>query len=173
MKTSLEWWNETKQSEEKLIGWLKKQYTGEVFAAVRVAELTQKAPNKKAAGLLSVIATQESQHANWIKDLLDARGVEVEVGDPNTRYWKETLPAIEDFITACAVGSHAENMRLERIKVIVDDEKSPKDIRDVFTRILAEESFHARAFTRMTTKEAIEATKDNHLRGLNSLGLVV
>ena len=49
----------------------------------------------------------------------------------------DLLAAIEDLETGCAVGAHAERMRLERIEVIAGDPEAPADIRAVFARILA------------------------------------
>lgn len=65
----------------------------------------------------------------------------------------KTLPQIESWETGCAVAAHAEEMRLERIKIVVSQCKD-KDIRDTFTKILKDELFHAKAFREFTTDEA-------------------
>jgi len=174
MKTSQQWWEETKSSHEKLVAWLEKQYTGEVTAATRILDLRDKF---HASGLnhrmLTFIAEQEQKHAIWIAELLANRGVgQPEVGDPNRRYWKETLKGIEDFETGCAVGAHAEAMRLDRIRAIAMDESAPKDIRETFQKIQVEEVGHERLFRTMSTPEAMAATLHNHEAGAAALGLV-
>jgi rubrerythrin len=174
MKTSAQWWEETRVSTEKLADWLKKQYTGEVTAASRIREFASKFCNDiKSSKILKLIAEQEEQHAEWIKELLLTRGIRVEIGSAHEKYWKETLPAIESFETGTAIAAHAEKMRLERIKVISEDEMAASDIRETFKRILKDELFHEAAFRNMSTEKALTSTLHNHKDGMNALGLVV
>lgn len=124
--------------------------------------------------MLSVISGQEKQHAQWVKELLENRGISVDdksIAEAEERYWKHTLPGIDSFETGAAVAAHAENMRLERIRAICSDPESPADIRDVFQNILKDEVFHAKAFESMASEEALEQTKGNHELGLVALGL--
>ena len=71
MKTSQEWWNETKQDDAKLDRWLLSQYHGEVSAAQKIKLLRDQfaQDNKRAARLLSIIAAQEELHARWVLSL--------------------------------------------------------------------------------------------------------
>lgn len=172
MKNSKTWWNEVKNDKTKLNDWLVKQYRGEVTAADRILAFTDKyAEHDRNIATLKVIASQERMHAEWVKGLLDARGITPDLSGAEDKYWSKTLPDIESFETGAAVGAHAEAMRLERIRVIVADETSPKDIRAVFTLILKDEEFHERAFRNMASPEAMEKTKDSHELGMQLLGL--
>lgn len=174
MKTSAQWWEETKASPEKLIEWLKKQYTGEVTAAARIVALGEQFKvDTKTKSILAAIAAQEDQHATWIHDLLADRGVTPEIGDENKRYWKHALPGITDFEHGAAVGAHAEKMRLERIQVISEDQAAPADVRLAFQKILKDELWHEKAFRSLSTPSALLATLSNHEAGAQSLGLVV
>jgi rubrerythrin len=179
MKTSQQWWNEVKQSPALLKEWLTKQFIGEVTAAGRIEMFADKfrpqhPVSNTARRVLLAIARQERQHADWVATLLDSRGIKVDaeaLERAEDRYWKETLPGITDFETGTAVAAHAEGMRLERIRVICNDDESPEDIRLVFKRILKDEEWHEATFTALSTPEALAATKGNHELGLKALGL--
>lgn len=169
---SLEWWNKTKASPEKLLKWLKDQYHGEVTAATRIRELILiYDANPKWKETVELIASQEEKHAEWVGGLLKTRGIGPEILNKRERYWEETIKQITDWDTGCAVAAHAEAMRLERIKVICKDESADEDIKEVFAKILVEEEFHEKAFRTFSTSEAMEKTLAGHLAGLNELGL--
>lgn len=173
MKTSLSWWNEVKASPSLLKDWLVKQYRGEVTAALRIRNLaTVYATDQRQRDILEVIAGQEEMHAKWVLGLLNARGVTPMVDRAEDRYWAATLPGIDDFETGAAVGAHAEAMRLERIKVISEDQTADADIRETFTKILKDEVFHERAFRNLSTPEALAKTEGKHELGRKALGLV-
>jgi tRNA isopentenyl-2-thiomethyl-A-37 hydroxylase MiaE len=173
MRTSEQWWKETKATPELILEWLKKQYTGEVTAAKRILELgTKFTVSDHYKDVLAVISTQEETHALWIKQLLATRGVDTPVvGKSEDRYWKETLPGIVDFETGSAVAAHAEKMRLARIRAISNDPTADADIREVFKKILKDEIFHEKAFRSMSTPEAMAKTFPNHEEGAKILGL--
>lgn len=169
---SKQWWDSVKNDSVKFNDWLVKQYRGEVTAATRIRVLKDNYPSsEKNKRVLEVIASQEEQHAGWVLELLVARGINPSLENAEKRYWAKTLQGIKDFATGTAVGAHAEGMRLERIKVICEDEEAPADVRVVFQKILKDELFHERAFTQMSTPEALESTRGNHLLGKESLGL--
>lgn len=173
MKTSEQWWEEVKADEAKLSDWLIKQYRGEVTAGDRVESFAKKyAPNSHAASTLFVIAGQERQHADWVLELLNSRGITPDVSNAEERYWKETLPEVESFETGAAIGAHAEAMRLKRIRAIVADQSAPEDVRQVFEKILKDEIFHEKAFRKLAGKEAMMKTTESHQRGMELLGLV-
>jgi hypothetical protein len=174
-RTSAQWWAETKADPAKFNEWLLKQYRGEVTAAVRIVKLGEQfGITGKNAVTLGVIAGQEANHAQWVGELLKARGIELPtVEEAEERYWAKTLPGIESFESGSAVAAHAEEMRLERIRVIVADADAPIDVRAVFTRILREEVFHARAFREMSTDAAMAATLNAHEAGMAALGLTI
>ena len=178
MKNSEEWWEEVKGDQYKLLDWLKKQYHGEVTASLRIMQFLNRfqsqAKNVEWVETLEEIALQEEAHAQWISRLLISRGVEAkQLINKKSRYWGATLDGIEDWQTGCAVGAHAEKMRLERITVISSDRNAPEDIREVFQRILPQEEFHERSFRKFSSKEALDKTKCNHNRGRNALGLEI
>jgi rubrerythrin len=174
MKTSTQWWRETKSDPKRLARWLLAQYHGEEGAAVRIGLLRDHfaSDTSRAYQVLSIIMEQEREHASWVKGLLVQRGVIAEGYQHSDRYWGEALTGIEDLETGCAVGAHAEKMRLARIRVIANDPEAPSDIRDVFQRILPQEIFHERAFRSLSSQEALQSTKSAHARGANALGLV-
>ncbi len=173
-RDSARWWEETRNDPERLVDWLFDQFRGEVTAASRIERLRDAyaAPDARAYRVLTVIAGQERRHADWVAGLLRSRGLTPEVrGEPEARYWARTLPGIADLETGCAVGAHAERMRLERIEVIAADPEAPADVRDVFTRILREERFHERALRGLATPESLERTREAHALGREVLGL--
>lgn len=166
------WWISVKNDETLLNEWLIKQYRGERQAAEKIDLLYMNDLNNIHAKTLALIAQQEEKHASWIMQLMDARNIGPDNSDPHQRYWKETMSGMVDFEHTTALAAHAENMRLARIRAIVNDEESPADIRDVFSKILKEEEFHERAFKSMTTDEIYENTKTLHESGMRVLGLV-
>ena len=174
MITSKEWWDKVKNDRELFNEWLIKQYRGEVTAAARIREFAlQYAPWHLHPALLT-IADQEEQHAEWVRELLDYYGVNYEVlGEAEARYWKETLPEINDFESGSAVAAHSEEMRLERIRTIVNDENADPVVRQVFRNILVDELWHAKTFRRFAGGEAYQSASGAHARGLEALGLVM
>lgn len=171
-KSSARWWEEIKSNPAKFDTWLIKQYRGEVTAADRIERFAAEyAPDEKSRKTLSVIASQERQHAAWVLDLLVARGVTPSLEHAEERYWSATLPSIESFETAAAVGAHAEAMRLERIRTIVEDENADIDVRSTFSRILKDEVFHERAFRKLAGSKAMKAVAPSHRKGRELLGL--
>lgn len=180
MQTSREWWDSIKTSPEKLTDWLQKQFHGEATAAPRIRELAIKfAPNnQEASRIFNLIADQEETHASWIAELCRNRGISPRILEKKERYWDETLSAIEELGTleyASGVAAHAEQMRLERIRAIAEDSDSnaPIDIRETFSKILPQEEFHASAFERFATEVGMQQSAENHLKGMEALGLVV
>lgn len=173
MRTSTEWWNQTKANPQLLTEWLQKQYYGEITAADRIHEYCESRSPTKWRKTLNLISQQEHQHASWILELLHNRGLQPVTPDAPNRYWNQTLPQVNSFESATAVAAHAELMRLERIRAIVADESAPVDAREAFRKILVDEEFHARAFTRMAGEEALSATSVAHQNGLKELGLIM
>jgi rubrerythrin len=172
-KSSRQWWEATRDDPARLLAWLADQYRGEATAAGRIEALRDlhAEPGSRAHRILTAIAAQERRHAGWVAELLRARGHEPAPPHDHSRYWREPLAAIVDLATGCAVGAHAEAMRLERIETICDDPAAPPDVCAVFTRILPEERFHERAFRSLATPEALDATRDAHTLGRAALGL--
>lgn len=173
-RDSRAWWEGVKRDPARMVAWLLDQFRGEATAAGRIEMLrdAHARSGTRAHRVLGVIAAQERRHAVWVGDLLTARGVAPKVAPKRERYWRPTLEAIRDLETGCAIGAHAERMRLERIEVIVADAAAPPDVRAVFQRILPEERFHARAFAELAGDRALEDTKAAHVIGRHALGLV-
>ena len=169
---STSWWAATKANPVALAAWLYDQYRGELEAAPRIEALRDAFAAGKPARILSTIAKQERTHAAWVGELLAARGLPVEVHAKADRYWRHVVPGVGDLATGAAIGAHAEEMRLERIRAIASDVEAPADIRAVFARILPQEEFHARAFASLSTDEALRRTAGAHDLGRRALGLV-
>lgn len=172
--TSERWWQGIKQDPEAVKAWLMDQYHGEATAAERIIRFRDQyaVPGTREHRILTVIAGQEQSHGEWVGELLRVRGGEPVVLVKQERYWEKTLSGISDFSSGAAVAAHAEEMRLARIKVIVDDPEAPSDVRDVFRRILPQERFHARAFAQMAGSTALEAALARHEQGLEALSLI-
>ncbi len=176
MKTSKEWWDRVKHDPNLLIRWLRDQYHGEAAAFIRMRKFVEAFGHQakwQERKTVEEIARQEGQHAQWIGELLQARGLQPYLLAKTERYWEETLKGIDSWDSGCAVAAHAENMRLARIRAIVEDTESPADIRDVFSRILPQEEFHERAFRAFASEAALFTTLGNHLAGAEALGLVL
>jgi hypothetical protein len=173
MPNSATWWKSVREDASRLNAWLYDQYRGEVTAAGRIETLRDRftAPGTRPYRVLTVIAQQERAHAAWVAELLVARGLTVEVQAKSDRYWQRVLPGISDLATGAAVGAHAERMRLERIETIAEDPAAPADIREVFARILPQERFHAHAFEKLASPEALQRTAGAHELGRVALGL--
>ncbi|MCB9742244.1 MAG: hypothetical protein H6740_06590 [Alphaproteobacteria bacterium] len=174
LDASQRWWRATRDDPARLNAWLLSQHRGEATAADRITELRDAwaAPDSKAWRVLSLIVEQERTHAVWVAELLAARGLPVEIEEKAERYWPALMEVIEDLETGCAVGAHAEEMRLRRIEAIAGDPEAPADVRACFQRILPEERFHARAFAKLAGETALDKTNGAHEAGLRALGLV-
>lgn len=166
---SKQWWEAVKQDTNKLNNWLKKQYFGENQAYIRITELSERFDNKT----LKVIADQEKQHSEWIRDYCLSKNIDISNIQHEERYWKEVNMDFESLEEAAAVGAHAEKMRLERIEVIANDPSFCPDLSDIFKNILKDEIFHERAFKDMTTEELYELNRHNHEKGAEKIGLTV
>lgn len=173
MHTTKEWWEKVSSDENKMIDWLYDQYRGEVKAAKRIAELPKiYGLSGRTEAIINIIALQEDNHASWIKKLLEDRGLIPEVKDVEERYWKEVLLKDMTFSYVCAIGHHAEVMRLERIELLSKDKRF-EDIAIVFKKIYNDEIFHAKAFASMSTPEDIEKAKIFHMKGMEAIGLTI
>lgn len=175
MRTSKQWWDETKVSEQKIIEWLKNQYHGEAVAAERIEKYILPHLDGKYQFMVERIVDDEIRHSQWVAELLANRGITPKILQKEERYWREVMT--EDFTTngnyAAAVAAHAEEMRLERIQVIMNDVNAPDDIRKVFTNIYKDELFHAKGFKLIAGDDYYNKASENHAKGLEALGLIV
>ena len=168
------WWATVRADPVRLQAWLRDQYRGEATAAGRIQRLRDAyaAPGSVAWRTLTLIAAQEARHAEWVGQLLQSRGEAPEVADKADRYWPPLEAVVADLASGCAVGAHAEAMRLARIETIVADDGAPADVRACFARILPQERFHERAFRLLAGDEARHLTAEAHRVGMAALGLV-
>jgi hypothetical protein len=167
MKNSKQWWDETKNNPAKLNNWLQRQCYGEYQAYKRIKELSKRFDNV----LLEKIANQEYKHYKWIRNYLETRGINP-ITEHDERYWKEVNLDFQNIEQASAVGHHAEVMRLERIKVIAQDNLH-SELATIFKKIQKDEEFHFKAFKSLTTEEDIEIAKIDHEIGMLQLGLTI
>jgi rubrerythrin len=158
-----------------MINWLKNQYHGEAVASERIRKFILPHMEGKYAFMVERIADDEERHAQWVGKLLEVRGITPEILIKEERYWKEVIT--EDFTEngnyAAAVAAHAEEMRLERISVIMDDSTADEDIVETFKNIYKDELFHAKGFKLIAGDEYYNLTSENHAKGLEALGLIV
>lgn len=179
MHTTEQWLDKITSSEEELSHWLQRQYVGEVTASNRIKNLITEFKEKfdekpNWVPVIEKIASDEEKHAEWVKQLLVSRNIEIpSTDDAEKRYWKQI--GLEDlsFEDTAAAGHHAEHMRLVRIRALADSEKVDNDIREVFGKILPDEEFHEKAFKIMATEESIKKMLDKHEAGMQSLGLEI
>ena len=177
MRTSEQWWEDVKSSPDKLNNWLKQQFTGESTASDRIQDhIRTKCTNIHYLTVIDKIRQDEETHARWVRSLLDNRNISISTSDfhGTNRYWDEVLTKDQElsFEDACGIAAHAEEMRLERIKVISEDQTAPWDIRETFMNILQDEMMHASAFKTMA-KSGYNNTAKNHAKGLEALGLII
>jgi hypothetical protein len=178
MKTTAQWWAETKNDETKLARWLQRQYVGELAAVNLLSEMILKFGADMTDAQwhdIHKVMMQEATHAKWMNELLDARGVLPEKdADPTRRYWQEVLPAVDDFEKAAAAAYDAEHMRLYRIREIANDVEGNRldlrDIRETFQKILPHEEWHEEVFGSMRGNARLD---EMHQRGLAALSLVL
>lgn len=76
-------------------------------------------------------------------------------------------------MTAAAVGAYAEGLSLKRMRVIIQDEKTPGDLRKLFQVIEPEESYHAKILQKIAKKYGMLKVKGCHEDGLEALGLKI
>lgn len=177
-KTSAQWWAETKNDEEKLAHWHRRQYVGELAAVNLLSEMILKFGadmTEEQWENTHKVMIQEATHAKWMKSLLDARGILPEKdADATRRYWQEVIPSVDDFQKASAAAHDAERMRLHRIREIANDPEGNRldlrDIREVFQRILPHEEWHEEVFESMRGSARLDEAHD---RGLAALSLVL
>ncbi|MBV9125648.1 MAG: hypothetical protein JO112_20045 [Planctomycetes bacterium] len=175
MRTTKQWWAETKSDPEKLNHWLRRQYVGEMAAVNLLSELLitygSQATDEEWHDVHKVMC-QEATHAKWMKRVMDARGVRPEEGaSAERRYWNEVKPAVKSFAEGCAAGYHAEHMRLERIREIANDtDPTVADLANVFQNILPHEEWHEEVFGKMAAGRSLT---EYHERGLQSLNLLM
>lgn len=173
MKTTYQWLDEVKADPAKLTHWLKRQYIGECLAANRI-ELLARTVEGRHQHILMKIAKDELTHAEWVRSLLETRNIEIpEVSIKDTRYWEPILNNLQSFEEIAGAGHHAETMRLVRIRALAADTEIAIDIRQVFSNILPDEEFHAKAFEAMSNESAINSSKVLHEQGLDMLGLEI
>jgi len=165
-KTSQQWWNETVADLSKLEGWLQRQCYGELKAHERILALSKKFNNNF---ILEKIAGDELKHHLWLKEYLISNGIPL-LSEHEERYWKEINMDFKTIEEMAAVGHHAEMMRLERIRVIAQDESLPF-LSNMFKYILLDEEFHAEAFKKLSNEQQIELAKVDHAQGMLALGL--
>lgn len=177
MKTPQEWWDSVKGDPEKIIAWLKNQYHGEATAATRIRELitVHFEPDSTPYKLSSRIASDEDRHAAWIGALLITRGITPKILKKEERYWSAALEDAPegDGLYVAGIAAHAEEMRLARIKIIMDDDTAPKDIQLIFKEIYHDEVFHAKAFKEISGDNYYDQTTEKHAAGLEALGLIL
>lgn len=177
VETTEEWWDRVSNNTEAFTEWLKAQYHGEVTAAHRISRARSEYKLTKLEDKMIVsIVNDEVKHAKWIAKLLKKRNITPKILQKEERYWSKVLPPIltkeeASFKYFCAVGHLAETMRLDRIKLLAEDDRF-EDIADVMKKIYDDEVFHARAFGLMSSKKKIKRAKVYHDIGKNAIGLV-
>ena len=173
-EVTIEWWAKCLNDTDKLNRWLVSLYNNEKDAEDRFIDFanTYCGDDKDAYNVFLEIAEQERQHAVLVKDLAAKRGVEIyEQSSKDGRYWSNVLQCAKDLKTSAAVGAYAESLSLGRMRVIIAEESTPEDIREMFKVIEPEESYHAEELARIAGKYGMSEVKECHDDGLEALGL--
>lgn len=168
------WWEHLLKDEAKLNTWLVRLYNNEKDAEHRFIDFAKRFcdGDMEAWHLFHFIAEQERRHAQIVLSVLNERGVEVyETSSGTGRYWSKVLPCAVDKDTAAGVGALAEQLSLERMRVIIEHPYTPKQLVDMFRQIEPDESLHARALANLAGKHGIKEVIDCHSEGLIALGL--
>lgn len=171
-----QWWQKCLNDNEKLEHWLVSLYNNEKDAEERFINFAKDycENDKEAYDTFIEIAEQERNHAILVEKVLTKRNIKLyEKSSKNGRYWRNTLPCICDMKTAAAIGAYAEGLSLKRMRVIIADENTPHDLREMFEIIEPEESYHAKALEKIATKYGMKEVKDCHDKGLEELGLKI
>lgn len=170
------WWNKCLNDKSKLEHWLVALYNNELDAYERFENFAKDycLEDKKSYDIFMEIAGQEKNHADLVNEILINRNIELYTKSSNDgRYWRNTLPCIIDKKTAAAIGAYAEGLSLKRMRVIIKDENTPEDLRDLFLVIEPEESYHARILAEIATIYGMKNVRDCHDKGLEELGLKI
>jgi hypothetical protein len=171
-----DWWQKCLSNKEKLEHWLVGLYNNEKDAEERFIDFANSycKKDKEAYDIFIDIATQEANHAKMVEAILENRGIEkYEKSTKDGRYWRNTIPCICDMKTAAAIGAYAEGLSLKRMRVIIKDPNTPKDLIELFKVVEPEEAYHAKALESIATKYGMKAVKDCHDKGLEELGLKI
>lgn len=170
------WWQECLKDSEKLEMWLISLYNNEKDAEERFRDFAAKYCQEDEEALITflTLAEQEHKHAQLVELILINRGLtKYKKSSKDGRYWRNTLPCINDKQTAAAIGAFAESLSLKRMRVIIKDPNTPKDLVALFEVIEPEEAYHAKALTAIATKHGMSKVKDCHDKGLEELGLKI
>jgi rubrerythrin len=176
LKITKKWWSECLINKEKLEHWLVGLYNNEKDAEERFINFAKKycVNNKEYFNIFMEIANQEHNHAIMVDKILQNRGIEkYEKSTKNGRYWRNTLPCVCDMKTAAAIGAFAEGLSLIRMRIIIKDPSTPKDLVELFKVIEPEEAYHAKILQKIATKYGMKSVKDCHDKGLEELGLKI
>ena len=170
------WWQACLEDKEKLEHWLVSLYNNEKDAEERFLDFANKYcdEDKEAYDTFVNIASQEKNHAILVEKILIDRGISLyNKSSKNGRYWRNTLPCICDKETSAAIGAYAEGLSLKRMRVIIRNENTPQDLKELFKVIEPEESYHAKALTGIAKKNGMDKVRDCHDKGLEALGLKI
>lgn len=170
------WWAKCLKDKEKLEHWLVGLYNNEKDAEARFLAFANDycINNKEVFDIFINIAKQESQHAVLVEKILHDRNIALyDKSSKDGRYWRNTLPCVCDIQTASAIGAYAEGLSLKRMRVIIKDPNTPKDLAELFKIIEPEESYHAKILQTIATKFGMKRVKDCHDKGLEELGLKI
>jgi len=177
-KTSA-WWYSVLRDGSKLEKWLIRLYQNEFDAYYRFNDFANKycVFEDEHWYLFKFLAEQELRHAHMVLSLIKLRGINDKLpinlftGNSPERYWDCVLPCIVDLSTAAGVGALAEGLSLERMRVIISDPDTPKDIRALFEAIEPDEGVHAKVLGVLAGRHGISSVIDCHSAGLEALGL--
>ena len=175
-KQTENWWAKCLNDQEKLEHWLVSLYNNEKDAEQRFNDfaLTYCRIGSEEFRTFMDIASQEARHAEIVERVLKNRNIYLyRKSSKDSRYWRNTLPCVCDMKTSAAIGAYAEGLSLSRMRIIIKDPNTPKDLKEMFKIIEPEESYHAKALKTIATTYGMKAVKDCHDKGLEELGLKI
>lgn len=168
---TITWWDGLLKDDERMMRWLQKlqqtEYDG--FTGNREADEQWGGGNPAVSNVFRVTGDDEKRHSDLLVDLIHKRGGTTVEVQPESLYWTEMDAIITSLETCAAVFHLGEVLAAERFKVLFEHDGTPDDIRAFLEAALPDEEYHARAFKRISSPEAIEIVQRKHVEVLAML----
>jgi tRNA isopentenyl-2-thiomethyl-A-37 hydroxylase MiaE len=172
---TLAWWMKLLNDEEKLNAWLIKLYHNEYDAYWRFKNFAQQFTSENTENwfLFMFLAEQELRHSVMVKIVIHKRGIVLPQNWMSNQglYWEKVLPCIVDLETAAGVGTLAESLSFERLRVLASCCSTPADLKELFDLIIPDERIHTQVLRVLAKKHGVDAVMGCHESGLEALGL--
>jgi hypothetical protein len=167
------WW-ERILDEDRVNEWLLRLHQAETQGGDRFEQLAVRWDLQgEAAVIVSIIASDEYVHGEFVANALRVRGVEPPTAwaPAPERYWDAIYRGVSDRGTACAAAAIGEMLALNRFRVLIAHPRTPEDVRALARLILPDEERHARQLRALAGKRGMDRVRPFHRAGMAALGL--